>query len=60
MRQGFWKGGKFTFTFTIPSDYPHSPPKTLCSTKARAPTEYLIGVVELLVPTARRHLAAMT
>ncbi|KAJ1479704.1 ubiquitin-conjugating enzyme/RWD-like protein, partial [Baffinella frigidus] len=31
--QGFWKGGKFAFSFVIPTDYPHSPPKTLCTTK---------------------------
>jgi ubiquitin-conjugating enzyme E2 M len=27
--EGFWKGGKFTFKFEIPADYPHSPPKTV-------------------------------
>jgi ubiquitin-protein ligase len=33
--EGFWKGGKFAFSFTIPSDYPHTPPKVLCTTKVR-------------------------
>ena len=24
--QGYWKGARYHFTFTIPADYPHTPP----------------------------------
>jgi ubiquitin-conjugating enzyme E2 M len=30
---GFWKDGTFVFSFAIPENYPHKPPKTLCMTK---------------------------
>mmetsp|Transcript_5898 Transcript_5898/g.9365 ORF Transcript_5898/g.9365 Transcript_5898/m.9365 type:complete len:189 (+) Transcript_5898:175-741(+) len=43
--EGFWRGGKFTFSFSIPTDYPHSPPKTLCSTKVFHPNIDLEGKV---------------
>jgi len=48
VEQGFWKGGKFQFKFEIPSDYPHSPPKTLCITKVSYQTLYhrLIVTIE--------------
>ena len=43
--EGFWKGGKFTFKFEIPADYPHSPPKTLCVTKLFHPNIDVEGKV---------------
>ena len=44
--EGFWKGGKFTFKFEIPADYPHSPPKTLCVTKLFHPNIDVEGKVQ--------------
>lgn len=43
--EGFWKGGKFTFKFEIPADYPHSPPKTLCVTQLFHPNIDVEGKV---------------
>mmetsp|Transcript_51681 Transcript_51681/g.134901 ORF Transcript_51681/g.134901 Transcript_51681/m.134901 type:complete len:182 (+) Transcript_51681:24-569(+) len=43
--EGFWKGGKFSFSFSIPSDYPHTPPKVLCTTKVFHPNIDLEGKV---------------
>jgi ubiquitin-conjugating enzyme E2 M len=31
---GFWKDGTFVFSFNIPENYPHKPPKVLCTNKA--------------------------
>ena len=35
--EGLYRGGAFTFTFTVPPVYPHEPPKVKCKTKARGP-----------------------
>jgi len=35
--QGFYKGGKFWFTFRVPTNYPHEPPKVHCETKVYHP-----------------------
>ena len=35
--EGFWLGGRFSFTVVIPRDYPHSPPKVKCVTEVRVP-----------------------
>jgi len=43
--EGFWKGGSFLFSFSIPSDYPHTPPKVLCTTKVFHPNIDLEGKV---------------
>jgi len=43
--EGFWKGGRFSFKFEIPADYPHSPPKTLCTTKVFHPNIDVEGKV---------------
>ncbi|OQR77112.1 NEDD8-conjugating enzyme Ubc12-like, partial [Tropilaelaps mercedesae] len=31
--QGFYKGGRFMFTFKVPANYPHDPPKVHCETR---------------------------
>mmetsp|Transcript_39208 Transcript_39208/g.91594 ORF Transcript_39208/g.91594 Transcript_39208/m.91594 type:complete len:184 (+) Transcript_39208:165-716(+) len=43
--EGYWKGGAFTFSFAIPTDYPHTPPKVLCTTKVYHPNIDLEGKV---------------
>lgn len=35
--EGMYKGGKFTFTFTINQNYPHEPPKVHCEQKIYHP-----------------------
>lgn len=30
---GYWKGYKYTFNFTVPDMYPHDPPKVKCINK---------------------------
>mmetsp|Transcript_52953 Transcript_52953/g.128443 ORF Transcript_52953/g.128443 Transcript_52953/m.128443 type:complete len:233 (+) Transcript_52953:78-776(+) len=42
---GFWKGATYHFTFTIPTHYPHSPPKVECKTKIYHPNIDLQGKV---------------
>jgi ubiquitin-conjugating enzyme E2 M len=42
---GYWKGATYKFTFDIPSDYPHKPPKVLCKTKIYHPNIDLEGNV---------------
>ena len=34
---GFWSGGAFKFTMTMPKTYPHDAPKVHCDTKVCAP-----------------------
>jgi len=42
---GYWQGAKYHFTFNIPPDYPHKPPKVLCGTKIYHPNIDLEGNV---------------
>jgi hypothetical protein len=37
LRQGFYKNGRFVFSFAVGRNYPHEPPKVHCDTKVRAP-----------------------
>merc|ERR1712061_371520 len=43
--EGFYRYGKFTFTFNINSNYPHEPPKVKCLTKIYHPNIDLEGNV---------------
>lgn len=42
---GFWTGAPYLFSFDIPFDYPHTPPKVLCLTKIYHPNIDLEGKV---------------
>ncbi|KAI7733314.1 hypothetical protein M8C21_012371, partial [Ambrosia artemisiifolia] len=43
--EGYYSGGKFTFTFQISSIYPHDPPKVKCKAKVYHPNIDLDGNV---------------
>lgn len=43
--EGLYKGGKFSFSFKIGSNYPHEPPKVKCLTKIYHPNIDLEGNV---------------
>lgn len=43
--EGYWNGARYQFTFTVPSDYPHKPPKIICHTKIFHPNIDLEGNV---------------
>eukprot|EP00741_Cyanophora_paradoxa_P004746 tig00000828_g4604.t1 len=43
--EGFYKGGTFPFSFKVPSNYPHEPPKVKCETKVYHPNIDLEGNV---------------
>ncbi|KAH6566974.1 hypothetical protein BASA50_000595 [Batrachochytrium salamandrivorans] len=43
--EGFYKGGVFVFTFKVDTDYPHKPPKVLCTHKIYHPNIDLSGNV---------------
>ena len=43
--QGFYKGGKFTFSFKVSQNYPHEPPKVKCETRVYHPNIDLEGNV---------------
>jgi len=43
--EGFYAGGRFQFSITIPSVYPHEPPKCHCDTKVYHPNIDLQGNV---------------
>jgi len=43
--EGFYQGGNFKFTFTINGNYPHEPPKVLCTQKIYHPNIDLEGNV---------------
>jgi ubiquitin-conjugating enzyme E2 M len=42
---GFWKGATYRFSFSIPPDYPHKPPKVHCETNIYHPNINLEGNV---------------
>lgn len=42
---GLWKGATYKFSFNIPPDYPHKPPKVLCHTTIYHPNINLEGNV---------------
>lgn len=42
---GFWKGATYKFSFSIPPDYPHKPPKVHCQTNIYHPNINLEGNV---------------
>jgi len=41
--EGYWMDAKYKFTFSVPSDYPHKPPKVICHTKIFHPNIDLEG-----------------
>lgn len=43
--EGFYKGGRFTFSFKVGPSYPHEPPKVKCETKVYHPNIDLEGNV---------------
>ncbi|XP_013920837.1 PREDICTED: NEDD8-conjugating enzyme Ubc12-like [Thamnophis sirtalis] len=43
--QGFYKGGKFVFSFKVGQGYPHDPPKVKCETMVYHPNIDLEGNV---------------
>ncbi|KAJ8450873.1 hypothetical protein Cgig2_032498 [Carnegiea gigantea] len=43
--EGYYLGGKFVFSFHVPSIYPHEPPKVKCETKVYHPNIDLEGNV---------------
>eukprot|EP00093_Oithona_nana_P004166 04166.XXX_155848_156459_1 [CDS] Oithona nana genome sequencing. len=43
--EGFYRGGKFTFSFKIGPNYPHEPPKVKCTNKVYHPNIDLEGNV---------------
>ncbi|RKU49630.1 NEDD8-conjugating protein ubc12 [Coniochaeta pulveracea] len=43
--EGMYKGGHFSFTFNLSSNYPHEPPKVLCQQKIYHPNIDLEGKV---------------
>jgi len=42
---GYWVGARYNFSFSIPADYPHKPPKVWCLTKIYHPNINLEGAV---------------
>lgn len=42
--EGFYKGGTFLFTFKVNTNYPHDPPKVLCTQKV------FIGFIQIYHP----------
>ncbi|CAF0881922.1 unnamed protein product, partial [Didymodactylos carnosus] len=43
--EGLYKGGQFIFSFRVPVEYPHSPPKVKCTQKIYHPNIDLEGNV---------------
>lgn len=42
---GLWVGAKYTFSFQVPDNYPHTPPKVTCSPKIYHPNINYQGAV---------------
>ncbi len=58
---GFWAGGAFKFTMTMPKSYPHDAPKVHCDTKVRAPTtRACTSGPSMCAPTHVRRRDALT
>jgi ubiquitin-protein ligase len=45
LQQGFYRGGKFSFSFKVGPGYPHEPPKVKCETQVYHPNIDLEGNV---------------
>lgn len=43
--EGMYKGGRFIFTFAVPQEFPHAPPKVKCTQKIYHPNIDLEGNV---------------
>ncbi|EDQ86109.1 uncharacterized protein MONBRDRAFT_35275 [Monosiga brevicollis MX1] len=43
--EGFYRGGRFQFTFNVGRNYPHEPPKVHCDTKIYHPNIDLEGAI---------------
>ena len=43
--EGYWAGGRFQFSISIPANYPHEAPKVHCDTKSYHPNLDLEGNV---------------
>lgn len=43
--EGYYKSGMFSFSITVPEDYPHKPPKVKCNTRVYHPNIDLDGNV---------------
>lgn len=43
--EGYWKTASFKFKFSVPDDYPYTPPKITCMTKIYHPNIDLQGAV---------------
>ncbi|KAH9383991.1 hypothetical protein HPB48_025968 [Haemaphysalis longicornis] len=51
--EGFYKGGRFEFSFRVGPDYPHEPPRVRCDTAVYHPNIDLEGNVCLNYPAPR-------
>ncbi|NWZ00898.1 UBC12 enzyme, partial [Loxia curvirostra] len=59
--QGFYKGGKFVFSFKVGQGYPHDPPKVKCETMVYHPNIDLEGNVCLnILRWATKHTRGAT
>jgi len=41
--EGYWRRARYRFAFSVPTDYPHKPPKVICHTKIYHPNIDLEG-----------------
>ena len=47
---GLWQGATYNFSFAIPADYPHTPPKITCNTRILHPN------IDFQVRDTHRHI----